>query len=81
MGDLCKLKSTGLGGSRINFQSTAQSGAIKVPVNQQKMATIERIEAGKGEFVHVAVEWLVKTINNFIASDGECIIGLSGGAA
>ena len=43
------------------------------------MAKIERIEASKGEFVPVAVEWLVKSINNFIASDGECIVGLSGG--
>jgi 6-phosphogluconolactonase/glucosamine-6-phosphate isomerase/deaminase len=44
------------------------------------MAQIERIEAQKGEFVSIAVEWLVKSINDFIASDGECILGLSGGA-
>jgi len=47
--------------------------------NGCNMSTIERIEAPKGEFVHTAVEWLVKMINHFITADGECIIGLSGG--
>lgn len=43
------------------------------------MATVHRIEAKKGEFVSTAVEWLVKKINEFISSEGECILGLSGG--
>lgn len=43
------------------------------------MAQIERIEAKSDEWVAVTVDWLAKKVNEFVASEGVCLLGLSGG--
>lgn len=43
------------------------------------MAQIERIEAKADEWVAVVVDWIAKKVNEFVASDGVCLLGLSGG--
>ena len=43
------------------------------------MSQIERIEAKDGQFVTVAADWIAKKVNEFVAAEGVCLLGLSGG--
>lgn len=58
------------------FPSFDQSYLARLEVN---MAQIERIEAKADEWVAVAVDWIAKKVNEFVASEGVCLLGLSGG--